>query len=60
MHDMPWVNIRDPKGMGGLAADYGVNAIPNYVMISQEGKVVDKWAGFGSGFLKRKVSENIK
>ena len=60
VHDMPWVNIRDPKGMGGLAANYGVNAIPNYVMISQEGKVVDKWAGFGSGYLKRKVSENIK
>ena len=59
-HDMPWVNIRDPKGMGGLAANYGVNGIPNYVMISPEGKVVDKWAGFGNGYIKRKVSENMK
>ena len=58
-HDMPWVNIRDPKSMGGLAASYGVVGIPNYVMISPEGTIVDKWAGFGTGYLKRKVGENI-
>ena len=59
-HDMPWVNIRDPQSFGGLAANYGVRGIPNYVMISPEGKIVDKWMGFGTGYLKRKVSENIK
>ena len=59
-HDMPWVNIRDPKGYGGLAANYGVNAIPNYVIISPEGKIIDKWEGFGKGLIKIKVSENIK
>ena len=60
-HNMPWVNIRDPKGLGGLAANYGVYGIPNYVMISPEGKIVDKWVGFsGNGLLKRKVTENIK
>ena len=59
IHDMPWVNIRDPKGMGGLAANYDVAGIPNYVMISPEGKIIDKWMGFGEGYLKRKVSENI-
>lgn len=60
MHDMPWVNIRDPKGMGGLAANYGVTGIPNYVMISPEGKIIDKWMGFGSGLLKKKISDNLK
>ena len=59
-HDMPWVNIHDPKGYGGLAANYGVEGIPSYIMISPEGKIVDKWSGFGTGYLKRKVSENIK
>jgi thiol-disulfide isomerase/thioredoxin len=59
-HDTPWANIRDPKAYGGLAANYGVSGIPNYVMISPEGKVVDKWMGYGSGYLKSKVSENIK
>ena len=59
-HDMPWINIRDPKSTGGLGANYGVRTIPNYIMISPEGKVVDKWAGYGTGSLKRKVEENIK
>ena len=58
-HDMPWVNLRDPKSMGGLAATYGVTGIPNYVMISPEGKIIDKWMGYGTGFLKRKVRENV-
>ncbi len=59
-HDMPWVNIRDPKAYGGLAANYGVNGIPYYVMISPENKIVDKWGGFGKGHLKRKADENVK
>ena len=58
-HEMPWVNIRDSKGWGGLAASYGVNGIPNYVIISPEGKVVDKWAGYGTGYLKTKIGEKI-
>jgi len=56
---MPWVNIRDPKSFGGLAASYGVIGIPYYVIISPEGKIVDKWAGYATGYLKMKVGENI-
>ena len=56
-HDMPWVNIRDPKAMGGLTANYGARGIPYYVIISPEGKVVDKWSGYGKGFIKGRVSE---
>ena len=59
-HDIPWVNIRDPKAWGGLAANYGVNGIPFYVIISPEGKVVDKWFGFRNGYIKEKVNKNIK
>jgi len=59
-YDMPWINLRDPKSYGGLAANYGVNGIPSYVMISPEGKIIDKWGGYGTGSLKRKLSENIK
>ena len=58
-HDMPWVNLRDPKSWGGLAAAYGVTGIPNYVLISPEGIIVDKWAGYATEYLKQKVSENI-
>ena len=59
-HDMPWVNIRDSKSWSGLAVSYGVSGVPNYVLISPEGKVADKWVGYRSGYLKEKVNENIK
>ena len=59
-HDTPGINLRDPKAFGGVAANYGVTGIPNYVIISPEGKVVDNWAGYGRGYLKMKVSQNIK
>jgi len=59
-HDMPWVNVRDPKGFAGFAADYGIVGAPNYVLISPENKVIDKWTGYAAGYLKQKVGENIK
>ena len=58
--DTPWVNLRDSKSWSGLAVKYGVLGIPNYIIISPEGKIVDKWAGYSPGLLKRKVDENIK
>ena len=36
-----------------------ISGIPHYVMISPEVKIVERWAGFGEGYLKRKVSENM-
>jgi hypothetical protein len=61
-HDMPWINLRDPKeGRGGLIASYSVTGMtPSYVMISPEGKIVNKWEGYGKGHLKSKVSEILK
>ena len=59
-HDMPWVNIRDPKMWGGLAGNYGIFSIPYYIMISPDGKVADKGSGYFKGVLKSRVSENIK
>ena len=59
-HDMIWVNVRDPKSSGRLLEKYGVTEIPNYILISPNGKIVDKWKGYAEGFVKRKLSENIK
>ena len=59
-HNMPWVNFRDPKGAGGLAANYGVYGIPYYILISPDGKVVAKGSGYVKGALKSNASEYIK
>ena len=43
----------------GIYAVYGCEAIPTFVLISPEGKVVDKWAGFGAGMFERKLQSQI-
>ena len=55
-----WVNLSDGKGMAGIAAKYGVEAIPHYVMISPEGKVLGSWVGYEKGLLARKFAEYAK
>ena len=41
-HEMTWQNLSDLKGSNGLYAKYGVRGIPNYVLISPEGRIVEK------------------
>ena len=60
IYDTPWPNLRDPKSWGGLAANYGTYGIPNYVVISPEGVILDKWSGWGKGYLERKLKPHIK
>jgi thiol-disulfide isomerase/thioredoxin len=54
-----WVNLNDDRGMTGLAARYGVNGIPHYVMISPEGTVLGHWIGYEKGKLSEKVREYL-
>jgi Peroxiredoxin len=59
-YNTPWVNLRDPKTVGGLAYKYGADGrVPYYVIISPDGKVVDKWSGFSNGYLEKKLSESV-
>lgn len=53
-----WNELR--KGNTGLAASYGVNGIPHYVMISPQGKVLDIWSGYGEGSLKAKLEKLVR
>ena len=59
-HDMSWVNIRDPKSFGGLAANYGVYGMPHYILISPEGKITAQGSGYSKGSLKARISEYVK
>lgn len=54
-HAMTWQNLSDLKQSAGLYAKYGVRGIPNYVLISPEGKIIKKWSGYGTGSLKLKM-----
>ena len=55
-----WANLRDPKSHAGIAAKYGNDlGVPYFVIISPEGKVVDRWNGYRNELIKEKMSENI-
>lgn len=55
VHEMTWQNLSDLKGTNGLYAKYGVRGIPNYVFISPEGRIIEKWSGYGKHSLKLKL-----
>ena len=56
-HPMDWNNWSDLQGMNGIAARYGVEAIPYYVLIAPDGRIVKSWAG---GDIKSKLSEFLR
>lgn len=43
------------KSSPTLKQSYRFNAIPVYVLISPEGKVIDKWIGYEKNHLKNKI-----
>ena len=59
-YDIPGVNLWDPKTVRGLAYRYGSDfTVPHYIILSSEGKVVERWTGFSSGRIKGKVNEFV-
>lgn len=44
----------------GLAGRYGVTAIPQYVIISPDGVIIDKWAGYGKNVIRNHVKNHVK
>ena len=58
-HPITWHNWSDGKRGTGIYAHYEQSGIPNYVLISPEGIVIDQWVGYGSGSLKLKIAEHL-
>jgi len=54
-----WVNLSDGNGMAGIAARYGVQGIPHYVIISPSGEVLTSWTGFSKGETEEKIKKFI-
>lgn len=56
-HAISWWNLNDLKGNHGIYAKYSSGAIPRYVFLSPEGKVVEMWSGYGKGSLLEKLGK---
>ena len=59
-HGFTWLNLSDKPENSGIAAKYGVDGIPHYVIITADGTVSDTWIGYGKGSLRNKMKEHIE
>jgi peroxiredoxin len=53
-----WVSLWDSKGTYSETwIKYGVQGIPSFLLIAPDGKIIDKWAGYGKGSLENKLKK---
>lgn len=57
---VPGINLNDPQGESGLKTKYGIKAIPNYILIGPDDKIIASWVGYRKGSLLEKVKEFVK
>ncbi len=56
-----WISLWDGKGSyGETYIKYGINGVPAFYLLAPDGKVIDKWVGYGKGLLENKVKRFIK
>lgn len=54
-HGITWTNWNDLKEETGAHMKYDIEAIPTFILISPDGKIVKKWSGYGVGALKNAI-----
>lgn len=59
-HPITWHNWSDGQEQRGIYRHYDQSGIPNYTLISPEGLILDRWMGYGSGYLKQKIAEHVQ
>lgn len=55
-HAISWISLNDSQGYQGIFAHYGVGAIPHYVLIAPDGKILKVFKGYSKGSIKRELS----
>lgn len=57
--DFTWMNLSDRQGKAGMAARYGVQGIPYFVLIDPNGKIEKCWKGYtkSNPAMEREIKE---
>lgn len=57
---IPWTNLWDGKGdLGDAVIKYGTIGTPNYVLISPDRKIIEKWFGYEEGIILNKIKKHL-
>ena len=59
-YNITWHNWNDLQKDNGIFARFGVQGIPDYFLVSPEGKVIANKGGYGKGVLKPFVLQNME
>jgi len=58
---IPWFNLWDGKSTFSSAVlKYGVVGTPNYVLISPEKRILEKWFGYEDGIIQAKLKKHLE
>ena len=52
---VPWHDFNDLKGSFGFNKRFETGAIPTFVIVSKEGKILDIWAGHRDGIIAERI-----
>lgn len=56
-----WLSLWDGKGPGSETCfRYGVTAYPGFILINPQGKIIDKWDGYGEKLIESKMEKYIR
>ena len=57
---IPWINLWDGKGdLGDAVIKYGTIGTPNYVLISSDKKIIEKWFGYEEGMILDIIKKHL-
>ncbi len=59
-HNITWTNWNDLKEETGIHMKYGINALPTFILVSPDGKIVEKWDGYSFGALRKHIRSRLK
>lgn len=55
-----WPNLSDGMGYSaGVGKEYGIVSYPAYVLVNNEGIIIDRWMGFKPGKFEEKMEEHL-
>lgn len=59
--NVSWINLSDGKGThAGVYAQYGGKALPTFILINPDGKIIERWEGFKDGIFDEKLGKYFK
>lgn len=56
---VPWYDFNEEKGSKGLNLRFETMGIPAFVIVSDEGIILDVWSGYGEGIITERIGKEV-